>query len=231
MVSNPLRLNTRNKQRWLWQITALLLAWCVLSLSACHGHRHAHKHKHGPRQPVQDGRVLYQSPDRDEWQQPEQVLAALHLQRGQTVADLGSGTGYFTLPLARKVGVAAGTVYAVDIEPEMNKYVAEQAAEHYLYNIKAVLAEPMDPKLPESVDLIFSVNAYHHLENRANYFRNAAKYLKPGGRVAIIDFREGAFRHFTRKQVIIDDLTSAGYALVQDHDFLPRQNFLVFKRQ
>jgi SAM-dependent methyltransferase len=78
------------------------------------------------------------------------------------------------------------------------------------------------------VDIIFSVNAYHHLKDRAAYFRNAARYLKPEGRVAIIDFREGAFRHFTSRRVLLEEFKAAGYALDKTHGFLPRQNFLVF---
>jgi len=94
--------------------------------------------------------------------------------------------------------------------------------------VKTVLAVEHDPLIPEKVDLIFSVNAYHHLKDRAAYFRNVARYLKPGGRIAIIDFREGAFRHFTARKVLLEEFKTAGYALDKNHGFLPRQNFLVF---
>jgi SAM-dependent methyltransferase len=97
-------------------------------------------------------------------------------------------------------------------------------------NVQTVLAGEHDPRLPEQVDLIFSVNVYHHLQDRTAYFNNAARYLKPGGRVAIIDFREGAFRHFTKRDILLAELQAAGYTLAKEHDFLPRQHFLVFSR-
>ena len=211
----------------LYRIGALLLLWtwtlagCVTEVPPAHATHHKHVG-------VQEGKHLrYQDPDRHTWQYPARVIKALRLESGMKIADLGSGTGYFTFRLVEAVG-DAGKVYAVDIDEEMNASVDQQAIQKHVENVQTVLAVEHDPLIPEKVDLIFSVNTYHHLKDRSTYFRNAARYLKPGGRVAIIDFREGAFRHFTKRQILLEELQAAGYTLAKQHDFLPRQNFLVF---
>ena len=209
---------------------AVLLLW-ALALAGCGmwggppTHSVGHKHKH-----ISGGEgthLRYQEPDRYTWQYPERVIKALNLEPGMTVADLGSGTGYFTFRLAEAVG-PSGKVYAVDIDEEMNASIDKQAVAKQMENVKTILAVGHDPLIPEKVDLIFSVNAYHHIKNRADYFRNAARYLKLGGRIAIIDFRKGAFRHYTELRVMLEEFKAAGYALDKTHGFLPRQNFLVF---
>ena len=203
---------------------SLLLAGCWKEKPPAHSIGHQHKHVG-----VQEGQHLrYQDPDRYTWQYPERVIEALELKPGMKVADLGAGTGYFTFRLADAVGTS-GKVYAVDIDKEMNDSVDKQAIAKQADQVTTVLAVEHDPLIPEPVDLIFSVNAYHHLKNRAAYFKNAVRYLKPGGRVAIIDFREGAFRHFTPLRTLVQEFKEAGYTLDNQHGFLPRQNFLVFK--
>jgi len=173
--------------------------------------------------------LRYQEPDRYTWQYPERVIKALKLESGMKVADLGSGTGYFTFRLAEAVG-PTGKVYAVDIDEEMNAIIDKQAVAKQMENVTTQLAVEHDPLIPEKVDLIFSVNAYHHLKDRTAYFKNAVRYLKPGGKVAIIDFREGSFRHFTARAVLLQEFKNAGYALDKSHGFLPRQNFFVFSQ-
>lgn len=212
------------------RVGAVLLLW-VLALTGCGmfggppTHSVGHKHKHIS---ADEGTHLrYQEPDRYTWQYPERVIKALKLESGMKVADLGSGTGYFTFRLAEAVG-SSGKVYAVDIDADMNAIIDKQSVAKQIENVRTILAVEHDPLISEKMDLIFSVNAYHHLKDRAHYFRNAARYLKPGGRIAIIDFREGAFKHFTPRKVLLEEFKTAGYALDKNHGFLPRQNFLVF---
>jgi arsenite methyltransferase len=178
-------------------------------------------------------RWAYSGFSRDAWQQPERVLAALDLQPGQRIADIGSGGGYFTFHLARAVG-PEGKVFAADIDAEMNDYVRRRAAELGLGNIETILAEFDDPLLPEDgVDLIFLCNTYHHLSDRTEYFRRARRYLRPGGRVAIVDFRrEGGFfirltGHYSDVETIRRELEPAGYTVAAAHDFLSRQLFII----
>ncbi len=176
-------------------------------------------------------RCSYEGWGRDDWQQPERVVEALALEPGARVADLGSGGGYFTFRLARAVG-PAGKVYAVDVDADLNAYVAERAQEEGLANIQVVLAEYADPKLPEPVDLLFTSNTYHHLEDRARYFANAKQYLRPHGRIAILELSEAPSwflpSHTTSAETIRSEMQAAGYHVVEAHDFLSRQHFLVF---
>jgi SAM-dependent methyltransferase len=175
----------------------------------------------------------FDDPTRDQWQMPDKVLAALGLKRGQIVADLGAGTGYFTVRLARSA--AAPKVYAVDIEASMVDYLRKRAATEGLKNIVAIQASPEAANLPEPVDLILIVDTYHHIPDREVYFRKLAASLKPQGRLAIIDWRRGGpmgppeeFR-FEPEQ-IHQELAKAGFKPIAHYDFLPNQLFLIFSR-
>ena len=174
----------------------------------------------------------FDDPARDAWQMPDRVIAALGLMPGQVVADIGSGTGYFSIRLAKSA--AAPKVYGADIEPEMVKYLRDRAAKEGLRNVVAVEAAADTPNLPERVDLVLIVDTYHHLGDRETYFRNLARSLKPGGRVAIVDFKpdspEGPPKEFRfSPEKIRSEMSKAGYKMVAQHNFLPRQNFLVFE--
>jgi predicted methyltransferase len=178
--------------------------------------------------PAQVKRLAYEGFARDRWQQPERVIEALAIAPGARVADLGSGGGYFTWHLARAVG-AAGRVYAVDVDAELNDYVAQRAAREGLQQISTVLADLDDAKLPERVDLVFTCDTYHHLEDRVAYFSGLReRYLAPGGRLAVLDYRPGKFVHATDPAVIERELAEAGFRKLAQHDFIERQSFLVF---
>ena len=173
----------------------------------------------------------FDDPARDEWQMPARVIDALQLKSGQLVADIGAGTGYFTVRLAKSP--AAPRVYAVDIEPSMVEYVKQRAVREGLKNVVAVRAGTDRTNLPEPVDLVLVVDTYHHIPNRVAYFTALKASMKPGARLAIVDFRKGApsgppeeFR-FTPDQISAE-LAQAGFALQTSHDFLPRQIFLVY---
>ena len=178
-------------------------------------------------------RLAYERGDRDAWQHPEKVIAELGIIPGQRVADLGSGSGYFTFTLADAVR-PDGIVYAIDVDTAMNEDLARRARERGYENIEIVMASYEDPKIPGGgVDLIFVSNTYHHItENRQEYFDNVRRYLKPDGRVAIIDYKVEGIRtvlgHGMERDVIVSEMESAGYRLESDHDFLPMQHFLVF---
>ncbi len=178
-------------------------------------------------------RCAYESGDRDAWQKPDEVVRALELGPGARVADLGSGGGYFTFRLAEAVG-PAGKVFAVDVDEGMNAYVRDEAAKRGIAQVADVLAAYDDPRIPEPVDLIFTSNTYHHLENRPAYFGNARRYLRPGGRVAVVEYKsqgffQWLFPHSTEDSDIRAEMEQAGYALAREHDFLERQHFLIFE--
>ena len=151
------------------------------------------------------------------------MIQSLGIRSGDRVADLGSGSGYFTFRLADVVG-KNGKIYATDIDHDMNSYVAEQKQRRGYENIEIIQAQLQDPLLPyKGVDMVFTCNVYHHLENRAHYFINIKKYLRQGGRVAIIDFKGGAFHHFTIKNAIKSDMVKAGYHLLNEYEFFPKK--------
>ncbi|MDP1768196.1 MAG: methyltransferase domain-containing protein [Nitrospirota bacterium] len=177
------------------------------------------------------------STERDRDQKPAQIVEALRLKPGMAVADLGSGSGYFTRRFVEAV-TETGMVYAVDVEPEMLAYAKESIVHmHVPYTAEFILARSDSPKLPfESVDLLFICNTIHHLDDRSKYFRDLASSLKPGGRISIIDFypdeRSGKLgfpkHHLVSRETIVKELTDAGYRLDREHSFLPRQYFLEF---
>lgn len=175
----------------------------------------------------------FDDPARDAWQMPERVIAALALKPGQTVADIGAGTGYFTIRLAKSA--AAPKVFAVDIEQSMVNYTKQRAAKEGLANVTGVVASATAANIPEPVDLILIVDTYHHIPARAAYFRALAASLKPGGRLAIIDWLPGgpmgppeAFRFSPEK--IQAELAQAGWKRTAQHTFLPNQSFTVYSR-
>ena len=175
---------------------------------------------------------VFDDPKRDAWQKPHEVIQALALKPDAIVADIGSGTGYFAVRFANML--PKGRVYGVDIEPDMVRYLAERAKREGLGNVIAVTGAPDDPRLPEKADLVVLVDVYHHVEDRERYFRNLQKSLKPGGRVAVIDFRMDSpvgppQRARIAPERVKDELKRAGYALAQEHEFLPNQYFLVFR--
>jgi len=176
----------------------------------------------------------FDDPARDAWQLPARVIDALALSPTASVADIGAGTGYFSVRIAK--AIPRGTVYAVDVEPSMVEYVRKRAAGDGLKNLVPVLAGIATPNLPKPVDVALIVDTYHHLPNRVAYFGDLKKSLTPAGRIAIVDFRKDSpdgpppeFR-FEADQ-IIGEMAQAGYRLDRRHDFLPRQHFLVFRAE
>jgi ubiquinone/menaquinone biosynthesis C-methylase UbiE len=199
--------------------------------------RHAHGAHHGATphrfENAEEWAKRFEAPERDTWQKPDEVVKALALPPDAKVADIGSGTGYFAVRLAR--AVPQGRVYGVDIEPDMARYLGERAKREGLGNLEAVLGEPADPKLPEPVDVVLIVDTYHHIGGRVAYMRRLGEVLKPGGRVVVIDFREQSPKgppreHKLLPEQVLGEMESAGYRLAQMHDFLPDQYFLVFQR-
>jgi predicted methyltransferase len=170
-------------------------------------------------------------PLRDEWQKPAQVVQALGLKPTSRVADIGSGTGYFAVRLARLV--PQGRVYGVDTEPAMVKFLAERAKREGLDNLTSIEGKPGDPKLPGAVDVMLMVDVYHHIADRVGYLRAVRSCLEPGGRLAIIDHVDTPGSVLKDEQTaprrIKAELKRAGYRLAAEHSFLPEQYFLIFK--
>lgn len=131
-------------------------------------------------------------PARRIWLPPADVLAAMKVQTGQTVADVGAGTGYFSLPLADAVGLQ-GKVYAVDAQSEMLALLKQKLEEAAIQNVELIHAEAGETTLPQgSCDLFFAANVWHEFEDRGAVLKEAGRVLKTGGKVAILDWRRDA---------------------------------------
>ena len=212
------------------QATALAAcAGLLTALPAQAQTHHTHQHRFTD---AERWAHVFDDPARDAWQKPHEVIQALALPPSAVVADVGAGTGYFSARLASML--PDGKVYAVDVEPDMVKYLAGRAKREGRGNVVAVAGAPDDPKIPEKVDLVLMVDVHHHIDDRVRYFRALRDSLKPGARVAIIDFRPDAPMGPPRSarlpaEAVIEELTQAGYRLKQEHGFLPNQYFLVFE--
>jgi SAM-dependent methyltransferase len=174
----------------------------------------------------------FDDPARDVWQRPIEVLDALHLEPTTRVADLGAGTGYFSVQIAKRI--PEGKLFAVDIEPDMLRYLQERAHREHLHGLVPILASAEAPNLPEPVDVVLVVDTYHHIGNRVAYFAKLRGSLRPNGRLAIVDFKVDApegppVEHRISPEKVIAELSAAGYSLTATHQFLPRQYFLVFQ--
>jgi len=174
-------------------------------------------------------------PSRDEWQKPREVIAVLAIHHGIRVADLGAGGGYFTWRLADAVGLQ-GMVYAVEIDDTALGIIQEEMKSRGITNVVSIHAEFNDAKLPEPVDLVFSCDTYHHMDDRVAYFRLLARHLKPGGQVAILDlhphgFFSGLLGHGTAKEDVSREMEAAGYRLVNDYNLVDAQHFQVFSHK
>jgi len=133
-----------------------------------------------------------------------EMVAALEIKPGQTIADVGAGSGALSGPLAIATG-STGVMYAVDIDKALLAHIAQRAREQHLANLKTVLGTFTDPKLPEPVDLAFMHDVLHHVSDRAGYLKSLATYLKPGGRLAIVDYRPETSPHRTQPELVVSE--------------------------
>jgi len=177
---------------------------------------------------------VFDDPGRDQWQQPQQVIAQLQLQPGTKIADIGAGTGYFAMRMARYV--PAGIVFAIDVEPDMVSFLDRRAKTEGLGNVRPILADPESPKIPEPVDIIFVCDTYHHIARRSEYFRKLQPSLRPGGRLVIVDFYKnkntpvGPPPEFKLDpEQVIKELADAGFRLRQQDNGLDYQYVLIFE--
>ena len=184
------------------------------------------------RDPKQYQQTL-ENPERVAALQVDRVVASLGVQPGMRIADLGAGTGIFTIPMAKAAG-NTGRVYAIDVDPGLLKIVEDKAKVASLPTVQTIVAGDVDPRIPEPVDLIFICDTMHHLPNQAEYVKGLAKHLKPSGRVAVIDFSEGswpagheAFK-LTPSQVT-DWMSAAWFTLETAHTFLATNFFHVYR--
>ena len=177
-----------------------------------------------------------EGPDRDEWQSPDRIMDALGVGEGVVVADLGAGSGWFTIRLAERVG-PNGLVYAEDIQSQMIDSIDRRVKRLGLKNVRTVLGRPNDPRLPPAaVDAVLIVDSYHEMEQPVALLTNVARSLKPDGRVGIVNFtKDGggpgpAVEYRVDPERVIADALAAGLALRSRETFLKYHYMLVFEK-
>jgi SAM-dependent methyltransferase len=185
----------------------------------------------------QDSRAyiaFLEDPKRDAYQKPMEVLTALDLKEGEVIADIGAGSGYFTLRFAHHVG-ERGRVYAVDVNPDMILYMNRRVRDLKLKNVTTILAAPDDPFLADaSIDRFFFCEVWHHIDNQQAYLALLKRMLKPGGQVIMVDFQKRELRvgppmsMKIAREDLLRQMEAAGFYLIREHTFLPYQYFLVF---
>jgi ubiquinone/menaquinone biosynthesis C-methylase UbiE len=179
---------------------------------------------------------IFDDPERAAWQRPQELVKALSLVPGMTVADVGAGTGYFSRFLSEAVG-ETGTVFAVDVEPNLVSYLRGRAEVEKTSNVVPVLASKDNPRLPTgTVDMALIIDTYHHVDDRFQYLRRLKDALSPNGRVAVIDWKQGELpvgpkdeAHKIPRDTVVGEMTGAGYKLVEEPDILPHQYYLIFQ--
>jgi len=173
-----------------------------------------------------------------DWQDTEEIMDRLHLEAGDIVADIGAGSGYFTIPFASRVG-AKGLVFAEDIQIEMINYISKKVEDLELKNVRVIFGKPEDPSLLDNFfNLVFLANTYHELDKPFQMLENIRKDMRHSGRLAIIDWDPSKQSPFgppieakVPENTIIREVERSGFELIEKHNFMPYHYFLVFKRK
>lgn len=193
-----------------------------------------HHHKHGFHKSFDDAEKWskkFDDPARDKWQLPDETINALKLGANDKVLDLGAGTGYFSLRIAKAYPNV--TVYAADVEPDMVEYLRKQTAQRALPNHIPVIIAGNSVELPHQVNTVIVVDTYHHIDNRPSYFGALKKHIVHGGKIVIVDFKPDSPEgpppdHRISKAQLITEMEEAGYSVEQDVDCCPYQYVVSF---
>ena len=174
---------------------------------------------------------IFDVPGRDQRLQINRVMDMLGIEPGRSVADIGAGSGWFTVRAARRLA-SSGTVYAVDINPDAIQYIEQRAKKEQLHNIKTILSRPDYPHLPaDSVDAVLLLKTYHEIAHPIALLSNLRSSLKPGAKIGIIDRNGNGKNHGVSKDVVIREAAQAGFELHDFQDFVKGDGmdyFLIF---
>jgi len=177
---------------------------------------------------------IFDSPGREERLQINRVMDLLGIEPSKNVADIGAGSGWFTVHAARRV-TSSGTVYAVDINPEAIQHIEQRVKKEQLHNIRTILSKPDDPQVPvNSIDAVLLLKTYHEIARPIVLLRNLGSSLRPGARVGIIDRNGNGANHGVNRDVVVREADQAGYELRESHDFVKADGmdyFLIFTRK
>ena len=176
--------------------------------------------------------TIFEGPERAQKLQVDRVMDLLGIKRGTNVADIGAGSGWFTVRSARRVG-SEGLVYAVEINPKFVRHIKRRAKREKLANIRTILGKTDDPLLPrKSIDAVLLLKTYHEIAEPVTFLRRLRPALRPGARLGIIDRSGKGDDHGVNADVVVKEAAQAGFALVAQHDFVKSDSvdyFLIFQ--
>lgn len=213
-------------------VRTLLLLFLALSTVAVRGQNTVPAEpKRATSTPYTGDLSIFDSPGRDKKLHINRVMDILGVTRGKGVADIGAGSGWFTVRAAQRVG-PSGTVYAVDINPEAIRYIDNRVHSESLANVKTILSKPDDPMLPkEAVDAVLLLKTYHEVADPIALLEHLRPALRPGARLGIIDRNGNGTDHGVSRKIVIEEATRAGYRLLETYEFVKADGmdyFLVF---
>lgn len=176
-------------------------------------------------------------PERIAEENPDGALDALNLRPGMTIADLGSGVGYMTLRMAKRIG-PTGKIYGVDLQPGMLTELVKNAKDNGIGNVEPILGEPADPKLPAGqIDLILMVDVYHEVSQPQAMLRKIRQALKPDGRLVLLEYRaeDPSIPINPEHKMTVDqvrrEIEPEGFRLLDPIETLPRQHLLILVKR
>lgn len=214
-------------------IHAIAISLIVAAVSCASDGTHSTRRDHSFAD-IKKYEKMLENPERDSWQKPDEVLARMSLKKGDVVADIGAGTGYFTRRFAKAVA-PDGRVTGFDSEPNMVVYLKNDAKRLGYSNYHAARVDPKQPEIPGGAfNVLFMCNTYHHVVDRVPFLKAIARGLRPGGRIIVLDqkmeVKEGPPKRFRiEKKMLISEFAAAGFEPVKDEDFLSGQYYLEFR--
>ena len=218
-------------RRFRFRVTALALLLLLQTVVIASGQATPPSGQRKTSEPYTGDLSIFDSPGREERLQIKRVMDILGIAPGKAVADIGAGSGWFTVRAARRVG-GGGLVYAVDINPEAIRYIDERAQKEQLQNVKSILGKADNPLLPaSSVDAVLLLKTYHEVAQPVALLQNLRAALRPGAKVGVIDRNGNGEDHGVGREVVIREAKEAGYKLLEQYDFVKGDKmdyFLVF---
>jgi ubiquinone/menaquinone biosynthesis C-methylase UbiE len=214
------------------RMRVLLLAVLIAVAGCAQNTAPAESTKRATSTPYTGDLSIFDSPGRDQKLHIDRVMEILEIAAGKSVADIGAGSGWFTVRAARRVG-PSGTVYAVDINPEAIRYLDSRVQKESISNVKTILSKPDDPMLPkQTLDAVLLLKTYHEVADPIALLEHLRPALRPGARLGIIDRNGNGTNHGVSREVVINETTRAGYHLLQTYDFVKDDGmdyFLLFE--
>ncbi len=206
----------------------VLLALILASFLQAHAQQPAPATERKTSTPYTGDLGIFETPGREIALQINRVMDILDITSGKKVADIGAGSGWFTVKAAKRVG--DGTVFAVDINPESISYIEARIKKENIGNVKTVLGKPDDPLLPQKVDAVLILKTYHEIAEPISLLRNLKPSLAPDAKVGVIDRNGNGTDHGIGKEVVTQEAGEAGYRLLKQYDFVKdgMDYFLVF---